>query len=185
MSLAKPLPIAEPLRPALPRVLLVGNPNTGKTSLFNSLSGLRARTANYPGITVDLRKAKIDLPGDSKTQSIELIDLPGLYSLTPTSPEETVAVDALRGNRLGKPAAIVLVLDATNLARNLALASEILDLGLPTLVALNMIDAADASGITIETSQLAKQLDCPVVATSVRTRRGLSELRKPIRTGIS
>ncbi len=177
MSLAKSLPTAESPRPALSRVLLVGNPNTGKTSLFNSLSGLRARTANYPGITVDMRSAKIALPGDSKPHSIELIDLPGLYSLTPTSPEEIVAVDALRGNRLGKPAAIVLVLDATNLARNLALASEVLDLGLPTLIVLNMIDAADSSGIKIETTQLAKQLDCPVVATSVRTRQGLGDLR--------
>lgn len=180
MSIASKIPIIEPDRRATPKVLLVGNPNTGKTSLFNSLSGLRARTANYPGITVDLRKATIDLPKGSACQSIELIDLPGLYSLTPTSPEETVAVDALRDQRLGTPAAIVLVLDSTNLGRNLALAGEVLELGLPTIVALNMIDAADSSGIAIETDKLAEQLECPVVATSVRTRHGLGDLRHEI-----
>lgn len=178
MSLASPLPTIGSDRPDMPTVLLVGNPNTGKTSLFNVLSGLRARTANYPGITVDLRKARVDLPTDTDPQSIELIDLPGLYSLTPTSPEETVAVDALRGDRLGKPAAVVLVLDATNMARNLALASEVLELGLPTLIALNMIDAADSSGIAISTEKLSEELGCPVVATSVRTRQGLTDLRR-------
>ncbi len=180
MSLASPRSSIESNHLARPKVLLVGNPNTGKTSLFNALSGLRARTANYPGITVDLRQANIELTGGVQRHSIELIDLPGLYSLTPTSPEEAVAIEALHGNRLGKPAAIILVLDATNLARNLALAGEVLELGLPAVVALNMIDAADASGIAIETDKLAQQLDCPVVATSVRTRRGLSELRRQL-----
>lgn len=180
MSIASRLPTSETDRPTIPKVLLVGNPNTGKTSLFNALSGLRARTANYPGITVDLRKANINLAKGSDRQAIELIDLPGLYSLTPTSPEETVAVDALSDKRLGTPAAIVLVLDSTNLGRNLALAGEVLELGLPTIVALNMIDAADSSGIAIETDKLAEQLECPVVSTSVRTRHGLRELRQEL-----
>lgn len=191
MSLASKLPTTEPNQPSIPRVLLVGNPNTGKTSLFNSLSGLRAHTANYPGITVDLRSANIDLASGSQGRSgsprlsIELIDLPGLYSLTPTSPEETVTVDALRSERLGRPAAIVLVVDATNLARNLALAGEVLELQQPTLIALNMIDAADSSGISIETDKLSAQLGCPVVATSVRTGQGLSDLRSRLSDLIS
>jgi len=180
VSIASTLPTIEPDRPTIPKILLVGNPNTGKTSLFNALSGLRARTANYPGITVDLRKATIDFGAGSDRQSVELIDLPGLYSLTPTSPEEIVTVDALRDQRLGTPAAIVLVLDSTNLGRNLALTGEVLELGLPTIVALHMIDAADSSGIDIETDRLADQLECPVVATSVRTRHGLADLRQQI-----
>ena len=185
MSIASSLPAAESDRQSTPKVLLVGNPNTGKTSLFNALSGLRARTANYPGITVDLRKATIDLIGGPNRQVAELIDLPGLYCLTPSSPEETVAVEALSEDRLGTPAAVVLVLDATNLGRNLALAGEILELGLPTIVVLNMIDVADANGIAIETDKLAEQLECPVVATSVRTGHGLDQLKRELASLLS
>ncbi len=161
-------------KPAL--VALVGNPNAGKTSLFNRLTGLRAKTANYPGITVDLRTGRMRLSG----RDIELIDLPGLYSLDALSPEEHVARATLLGEMEGKdaPDAVLLVVDATHLARNLTLASEILDLRLPTVVALNLIDAADAANITIDIDRLAKELNCPVVPVSARTGQGIDDLRE-------
>ncbi|MGB7345176.1 MAG: ferrous iron transporter B [Pirellulaceae bacterium] len=164
-------------------VLLAGNPNTGKTSLFNALSGMRAKTANYPGITVDLRKVTMPIASPDQSRpptQIDLIDLPGLYSLEPTSPEETVASEALQGRRLGAPAAVVLVLDATNLSRNLLLANEVLQLGLPTLAVLNMIDAAKSSGIDIDVENLSAQLECPVVAVSARTGFGLDVFHREL-----
>ncbi|QDT08464.1 ferrous iron transporter B [Planctomycetes bacterium K23_9] len=164
-------------------VLLAGNPNTGKTSLFNALSGMRAKTANYPGITVDLRKVTMPIASPDQSQPptfIDLIDLPGLYSLEPTSPEETVSSEALQGRRLGTPAAVVLVLDATNLSRNLLLANEVLQLGLPTLAVLNMIDSAESSGIEIDQEKLSKQMECPVVAVSARTGFGLDKFHREL-----
>ena len=160
------------------RVALVGNPNAGKTSLFNALTGLRARTANYPGITVDVRKGAMQLPDSS----VELIDLPGLYSLDGVTAEERLALDVLLGKvrEQGAPDAIVLVLDATNLERNLFLASEVLDCRRPTVVALNLMDAVDASGIGVDVEQLAHDLKCPVVPVSARTRAGLPELRETL-----
>jgi ferrous iron transport protein B len=158
----------------------VGSPNTGKTSLFNRLTGLRAKTGNYPGITVDLRSAQIEIGNGPSQRTIQLIDLPGLYSLEPTSPEETVAAEALRGNRLGKVDAVVIVLDATAIGRNLSLATEVLELGLPSVVVLNLIDAADANGIEIDLHTLSAELECPVIAVSARTGRGLDDLRNQI-----
>ncbi len=164
-------------------VLVVGNPNTGKTSLFNRLTGMRAKTANYPGITVDLRRARLHLPG----RDIELVDLPGLYSLDALSPEEQVAKSALLGelDRLPTPAAVLLVLDATQLERNLFLASEVLELQHPTVVALNLIDAADDVHIKIEVDRLATELGCAVVPVSARTGRGLDDLRQTLGRTIS
>ncbi len=144
---------------------------------------MRAKTANYPGITVDLRKVTMPIASVDQSQpptQIDLIDLPGLYSLEPTSPEETVASEALQGRRLGTPAAVVLVLDATNLARNLLLANEVLQLGLPTLAVLNMIDAAEASSIEIDQQKLAQQMECPVVAVSARTGFGLDKFHREL-----
>ena len=177
-------------------VLLVGNPNAGKTSVFNALTGLRARTANYPGITVDLRKANLTIDSGNtassdgnaakgSTQRIEIVDLPGLYGLEPTSPEEVVAVEALNGRRLGRPEAIVLVLDATNLTRNLPLAGEVLELGHPTLVLLNMMDSATTSGVEIDIESLAQQLECPVVPVSAKTGLGLAEAKRSLASLIS
>ena len=162
----------------IPRIALVGNPNTGKTSLFNALTGLRARTANYPGSTVDVRRGRFDLGGGAA----ELIDLPGLYSLDALSPEEEVAAKVLRGDADGGrlPDAVLVVVDATNIERNLFLVSEIVDLRLPTVVALNMIDSASVAEITIEVEQLANHLKCPVIAVSARTGSGLEELRKTV-----
>ncbi len=164
-------------------VLLIGNPNAGKTALFNSLTGLRAKTANYPGVTVDLRKGRLNL-GD---RVVELVDLPGLYSLDAITPEEKVAEVALRGDLEGlpAPAAVVLVIDATNVERNLFLASEVLEMGLPIVVALNLIDAAQSAGITTDTKLLSEQLECPVVPVSGRTGEGLAVLRSAVADLIS
>lgn len=159
-------------------VVLVGNPNAGKTTLFNALTGLRAKTANFPGITVDLRHGRMNLP-DTKA---EVIDLPGLYSLDALSPEEKVTESVLRGQLtdVTVPDLVLLVLDATNLQRNLFLASEILDLNLPTVVALNMMDSANSAGMTIDVAGLAKKLQCPVIPISARKGTGLEELRKTL-----
>ena len=161
-----------------PRVALVGNPNTGKTSLFNALTGLRAKTANFPGSTVDIRRGRLDL----ESGPAELIDLPGLYSLDALSPEEALAASVLRGEAGtdSAPDAVLVVIDATHIERNLYLASEVVDLQLPTIVALNMIDAASAARITIEVERLSSHLGCPVVAVSSRTGSGLAELRRAV-----
>jgi len=173
------LPVLSPESPARPAcIALIGNPNAGKTTLFNALTGLRAKTANFPGITVDLRRGQFDAAG----QTIDLIDLPGLYSLDALSPEEQVAEDFLRGDvaTAEAPDAVLLVLDATNLQRNLFLASEILDLQLPTVVALSFMDAVGAAKTDIDVEQLAAQLNCPVVPVSSRTGAGLDTLRETL-----
>lgn len=156
-------------------VALIGNPNAGKTTLFNALTGLRAKTANFPGITVDVRKGPLKL----SEHTVDLVDLPGLYGLDALSPEEMVSEAFLKGDVIGAkvPDVVLLVLDATNLSRNLFLASEVLDLNLPTVVALNLIDSANAAGITIDVERLSSELGCPVVPVSGRTGTGLAELR--------
>lgn len=174
------LPVLEPTcaQPKLFTAALVGNPNAGKTSLFNKLTGLRSKTANYPGITVDIRKGTLKLDeGD-----VELIDLPGLYSLDALSLEEELSKSVLTGKVPGEttPDVVVLVLDATNLQRNLFLASEVLDLKLPTIIALSLIDAATAEGIKIDVDAISKKLNCLVIPVSARTGAGLDHLRKTL-----
>src|SRR5437870_4187248 len=129
-------------------VALVGNPNAGKTTLFNALSGLRQRVGNYPGVTVELKKGHFTTAG----VPVDLIDLPGTYSLAARSPDEMVAVDLLLGRRPEEPRpdVIVSVVDATNLDRHLYLTSQLLDLGEAVVVAVNMTDAAAAQGIRID-----------------------------------
>jgi ferrous iron transport protein B len=166
----------EPATPATaaPTVVLAGNPNAGKTTLFNALTGLRAKTANFPGTTVSRRAATIDLGHGPVT----LVDLPGMYSLKPTTPEERIARDALvGGDGAPRPAAAVLIADSTNLERNLFLVSQVLEQDVPVVVALNMIDAARQEGIRIDAQGLARELGCPVVPVSARTGEGLDELR--------
>jgi ferrous iron transport protein B len=162
---------------------LVGNPNAGKTTLFNELTGLRAKTANFPGTTVERRVGRAHL---GKRQ-IVVVDLPGLYSLESSSPEEKIASDALHG-RLGShpaPNAALVVVDATNLERNLFLVSQMLELACPVVVALNMMDMARRDGIRIDVAKLRAELGCPVIPISARTGMGISELKNEMESLVS
>src|SRR6266446_2090987 len=142
-----------------PTVALVGNPNTGKTTLFNALAGMRQRVGNYPGVTVETKKGHLRCHG----QVFDLIDLPGTYSLAPRSPDEMVAVDLILGQQAGEPRPDVLLtlVDASNLDRNLYLTTQALELGVPVVVALNMIDVAEAQGIRIDAKELSLRLGVP------------------------
>ena len=155
-------------------VALLGNPNTGKSTLFSALAGIPTRIGNYPGVTVEEKLGRFSHRG----QSIELIDLPGTYSLVPKSPDEQVAVDVLHGRLPGVPApdCVVVVADATNLERNLYLATQAIELGLPTVVALTLSDVADEKGITIDSAELGRRLECPVVRVVAPTRSGIDAL---------
>lgn len=155
---------------------LVGNPNSGKTTLFNALTGLRQKVGNYPGVTVERKEGALTLPDGSTAR---LLDLPGLYSLTPHSPDETIARDVLLGYRDDTPGpdAIVNIVDASNLERNLYLTSQVLDLGLPTLVVLTMGDTARQHGITVDAAALEKAIGVPVRAVVAGRGDGLAELR--------
>ncbi|HEX6961306.1 MAG TPA: ferrous iron transporter B [Lacipirellula sp.] len=155
-------------------IALVGNPNAGKTSLFNRLTGLRAKTANFPGTTVEHRRATLRIDGLTAT----LVDLPGLYSLEATTADEQIAADALMGKLPGMPAADVIlqVVDATNLERNLFLTSQVLELKRPMVAALNLSDAAERQGLKFDLAELRQRLGCPVVPVSARTGQGIDEL---------
>ena len=166
-------------------VALVGNPNTGKSTLFNALTGLRQRVGNYPGVTVARKAGTCDL-GDG--QKVELVDLPGLYSLAAASPDEQVVIDALSGNIAGdrRPDAVVLVVDATNLLRNLFLASQVAELGRPVVIVLNQADVAKEQGLRIDTELLSRRLGgVPVVLTSAWKGEGILEVRRAIARAIA
>jgi len=166
---------AAPARPV--RIALLGNPNTGKSTLFNRLTGLRQHIANYPGITVEKKTGAMVLSG----RQIELIDLPGTYSLAAASPDERVVMDAL-GGRFGHqaPDLIVCVVDATNIKRNMLLVSEAAELGIPMVIALNQWDAAKRNGLQINHELLADRLGVPVVPTVAKRGGGLEELKKAV-----
>jgi ferrous iron transport protein B len=158
--------------------VLVGNPNTGKTTLFNALSGLRQHVGNYPGVTVETKKGQMCCGG----QPFELIDLPGTYSLSPRSPDEMVAVDVILGRQQGeaRPDVVVSIVDASNLERNLYLTTQALELGVPVVVALNMTDVAASQGIRIDTERLSRQLGVPIVPIQANKKKGLDALREAI-----
>ncbi len=161
-----------------PRVALVGNPNTGKSTLFNALAGMNVRTGNYPGVTIE-KKVGHCLIGE---RSVELVDLPGTYSLAPRSPDELVAVEVLTGDAISEPPidVIVCVVNATVLQRNLFLVSQLLELGKPLVLALNMSDAAAAKGITLDVEKLSENLGVPIVATTATRRSGIDSLKAAI-----
>src|SRR4051794_67353 len=156
------------------RVALVGNPNTGKSTLFTALAGVRQRVGNYPGVTVEKKTGTLR----HGERHFELIDLPGTYSLAPRSPDEMVAVDVLLGRRdnAAPPDAVLCIIDASNLERNLFLVSQVLSLGLPTIVALNMVDLARERQIEIDVAALAKRLGVSVIAVQANRRVGIEEL---------
>lgn len=164
---------------AAPRqVLIAGNPNCGKSTLFNALSGGSAHVGNYPGVTVDRTSARLR----SGALDIELVDVPGMYSLTAGSPEEQLAVNALLE---GETAGVICVVDATTLQRGLYLAVQLIESGVPVVIALNMMDAADRLGLRIDTERLGALLCSPVIPVVATRRRGLDALVAALETELS
>ncbi len=165
-------PPVPPHTGALKTVLLIGPPNSGKSTLFNRLTGLRQKVANYPGVTVEQR---MGLMAGVGREDLTLIDLPGVYSLTPYSEDARVAVDVLRGKMPGtpKPDAVLLVLDSLHLTRQLMLAAPVLEVGLPTLVLLNMSDLMESRGGQVDALKLARELGAPVALISAVHGTGL------------
>ncbi len=159
-------------------VALIGNPNTGKSTLFGALSGVRQRVGNYPGVTVDQALGEVVHDGRLWT----LVDLPGTYSLTPRSPDEMVTVDVLLGRRAGTPPpdVVVCVASAGNLDRNLYLVSQALELGRPVVVALTMNDLAKADGLTVDADRLSRQLGVAVVPIQAKRGEGLEALKDAV-----
>jgi ferrous iron transport protein B len=164
---------------AAPLVALVGNPNAGKSALFNALTGARQKTGNYPGVTVERHAGRMTFDDG---RPVALIDLPGTYSLEPASPDEQVTHDVLFGKQAGerRPDAVVIVVDAGNLENHLRFALDVIGLGLPCLVALNMIDMAARDGLTLDPEKLAHDLGVPVLPTVAVRKRGMAELRKAL-----
>ncbi len=155
-------------------IALAGNPNAGKTTLFNSLTGLKQKVANYPGVTVERKEGSWQLIGSQA----KLIDLPGLYSLDATSMDEQIARDVLTGEQPGvpKPDVIIAVVDATNLERNLYLVTQLFEFGIPVVVALTMIDAFEKQKHEIDIGKLSRALKVPVIAVNAKSSRGRTEL---------
>ncbi|NDC61518.1 MAG: ferrous iron transporter B, partial [Betaproteobacteria bacterium] len=164
------------LYPSGPLVALVGNPNCGKTALFNRLTGSRQKVANYAGVTVERKEGALTQP-DGKT--LRVLDLPGTYSLYPRSQDERITCDVLQGRALGekRPDALVCVVDATNLRQGLRLVLAVKRLGLPCVVALNMADLAAKRGLQIDAEALSQALGLPVVSTVAVQNMGDAALR--------
>ncbi len=162
-----------------PLVALAGNPNAGKSALFNALTGARQKVGNYPGVTVERKSGRMTL---ADGRPVEMLDLPGTYSLTPSSPDEAVTHDVLLGKQEGErlPSALLIVMDATNLDNHLRFALQLIALGLPTVVALNMIDMAARDGLTIDADKLSAALGVPVIPTVAVRRKGIEELKAAI-----
>ena len=152
------------------RIALAGNPNCGKTTMFNDLTGANQYVGNWPGVTVEKKEGKY-----TKDKDVTVTDLPGIYSLSPYSPEEVVARDYLLD---GDPDVVINLIDATNLERNLYLTTQILELGLPVVIALNMMDLVEKNGDKIDIDKLSRELGCPIVPTSALKGRGMDELVK-------
>lgn len=160
-------------------VALIGNPNTGKSTLFNVLTGMRQRVGNYSGVTVE----RVEGRYRDDAGPVTIIDLPGTYSLSASSPDEEIALAVLTGHAPGidRPDVAVVVADAANLERNLFLASQVLELGLPCVVALNQVDAAQAAGMQVDAVELALELGAPVVPTVATRGQGLDVLKSAVR----
>ena len=168
--------VASESLPGLPWIVaLVGNPNCGKTALFNLLTGARQKVANYAGVTVERKIGMLRL---ASGRTVSVIDLPGVYSLHPATPDEEVTLEVIEGRRAGEAPvdAIVAVVDATNLRMNLRLVLELQRLGHPVIVALNMADVARARGLAIDVTKLSAELGCPVVETVAVQHNGHAQL---------
>jgi ferrous iron transport protein B len=161
---------------AAPLVALVGNPNSGKSALFNALTGARQKVGNYPGVTVERHAGRLALDDG---RPIELLDLPGAYSLEPSSPDERVTRDVVTGAQTGErlPDALVVVVDAANLDNHLRFTLQLIALGLPVVVALNMVDLATRDGLELDAHALERELGVPVVPTVAVRRRGIDDLK--------
>ena len=156
-------------------VALLGNPNVGKSTLFTALAGIPTRVGNYPGVTVEEKVGRFTHRG----RTVDLVDLPGTYSLAPQSPDERVAVDVLHGRMPGvaRPDCILVVADATNLPRNMFLATQALEVGVPVVIALALADVADRKGIRIDVAELSRRLGCPVIRVAPPTGEGVATIR--------
>ncbi len=159
-------------------IALIGNPNTGKSTLFNDLTGLKQKIGNYPGVTVEKHVGHLQLDDIS----VQLVDLPGTYSLSAQSPDEMVVIDILRGEMedVGIPDLILVVVDASNLRRNLYLVSQLLEIGLPVVIALNMMDVAEANGVHIDVDALSDKLGVAVLPVVASTGDGVDALKKAL-----
>jgi ferrous iron transport protein B len=164
-------------------VAVLGNPNTGKSTLFNALTGIRQQTGNYPGVTVENRTGQLTIDG----ARFDLIDLPGTYSLAPRSPDEMVTVNVLLGHSPASqpPDLILCVVDANNLQRNLFLASQLLDLHRPMVIAVNMMDISKRNGMEIKLQRLSELLGVPVVGIQAKKRIGFDELKAAMRGALN
>src|SRR5690348_4707463 len=158
-------------------VALTGNPNCGKTTLFNALTGLRAKVGNYAGVTVERKEGR--LLGAAAELNVRVLDLPGTYSLSPQSLDEQISRDVLlnRLSELPAPALVVVVVDASNLQRNLYYATQVIELGYPALIALNMVDVAQSNGHQIDAASLSQELGVPVYPIVASEGQGVREMR--------
>jgi ferrous iron transport protein B len=159
-----------------PKIALLGNPNSGKSSLFNHLTGLNQKIGNFPGVTVEKKSGFCSLPDGS---TAEIIDLPGIYSIYPRSLDEQIVAEVLLDHHSSStPEKIVVIADATNLKRGFLLLTQIIDLGLPTILALNMMDLVAKAGISYDFISLSKKLGVPVVPINSRQGVGLETLKE-------
>ena len=167
-----------------PLVAVVGNPNAGKSALFNALTGARQKVGNYPGVTVERKSGRTAF---ADGRPVELVDLPGAYGLDPSSPDEAVTRDVLLGRFAGerRPDALLIVVDASNLDNHLRFALQLIALGLPTVVALNMIDMARRDGLEVSAERLAGLLGVPVVETVAVRRKGIDPIRKALQAALA
>jgi ferrous iron transport protein B len=158
-----------------PLVAVAGSPNAGKSALFNALTGARQKVGNYPGVTVERHSGRLML---ADGRPVELVDLPGAYSLDPASPDEAVTRDVLLGKQKGErtPDALIIVVDASNLDNHLRFALQLIELGLPTIVALNMVDLAKRDGLELDSKRIEAELGVPVIETVAVRKRGVREL---------
>ncbi|WP_353268370.1 ferrous iron transport protein B [Gemmatimonas sp.] len=170
--------------PPLLRVAIIGNPNTGKTTLFNALTGLRQRVGNFAGVTVERVEGGFKGPDGKR---ITVLDLPGSYSLSAGSPDEQVALEVLlhRDADQWRPDVVLVVIDAVHLERNLFLASQVLELGIPVVIALNQFDVAQNEGIAIDVPELIHELGVPIVPTVAKRGEGLDPLKKALLTAVT